>query len=177
MHVSLLPAYVQVLRSRLPIELTIVLSATAHRFVSDEALCALTGRPTHGPLDDVGSSGAPRHVEIGEWADLVLVLPASANTIAKLAGGFASDLGSAVVLAASCPIAVAPAMRQTMWESAAVKRNVAQLKEDGVDILQPRPCPAAGALDPASGAEEGLSSTPALVLKYLETLKQREVAA
>ncbi|WP_299056359.1 flavoprotein [uncultured Nocardioides sp.] len=177
-HVSLLPAYIQVLHRRLEVDISIVLSTAAHRFVSGEALCTLTARPVHGPIDDVGPLGIPRHVELAEWADLVLVLPATANTLAKLANGFSCDLGAAVVLAASCPVVVAPAMRRSMYEKAAVRRNLATLEADGARVLRPGAYPAVG--QRAGGADlgdEGMSPSPSQVLEFIEPLCEQRAAS
>lgn len=177
-HVSLLPAYVQILQRQLRAEVQVVLSEAALRFVSGEALHAFTARPVRGPHDGVGPSGVPGHVELSEWADLLLVLPATANTLAKMAGGFASDLGSATILAASCPVIVAPAMRRTMWESPAVARNLAVLEGDGMHVVQPQACPAAGQPAGIAAAEAGgVSPSPARVLEYIEGHRLSGVAS
>src|SRR5207253_5225254 len=77
------------------------------------------------------------HVELGDWAQVVLVAPATANTLAKLAGGAADDVVSASALAARCPVVVAPAMNDAMWSKAAVQDNVAALRRRGLVVVEP----------------------------------------
>jgi phosphopantothenoylcysteine decarboxylase/phosphopantothenate--cysteine ligase len=98
---------------------------------------ALTGRPV---ATDLWSSGAPNamdHIALSRGADLIVVAPASADFLAKLAHGRADDLLSTLCLARECPLLVAPAMNVQMWGNAATQRNVAQLRADGVAILGP----------------------------------------
>jgi phosphopantothenoylcysteine decarboxylase / phosphopantothenate---cysteine ligase len=86
--------------------------------------------------DHHGEVKAP-HIQLGRWADLFVVLPASANTIGKAANGIADDLLSTTIIAYEKPIVFAPAMNPTMWANHAVKRNILRLKEDGHRIIPP----------------------------------------
>jgi phosphopantothenoylcysteine decarboxylase/phosphopantothenate--cysteine ligase len=106
---------------------------------------ALTGRPVATDLWRSGASNAMDHIELSRGADLIVVAPASADFLAKLAHGLADDLLSTLCLARECPLLVAPAMNVQMWGNAATQRNVAQLVADGVAILGP------GAGDQACG--------------------------
>lgn len=104
----------------------VVLSQSAREFVGPATFSGLTGRPVLGDLFDSGAAGEA-HVELGKTSDLVLVVPATADVIARMAQGRAADLTSALVLCARCPVLVAPAMHPSMWTHPATERNVAQL--------------------------------------------------
>lgn len=113
----------------------VVPTASALRFIGRPTLEALSRNPvTDEVFDDVASV---RHVALGQRADLIIVLPATANTIAKLAHGLADDLLGTTVLASRAPLVIAPAMHTEMWEQPAVRANVALLAERGVTIVGP----------------------------------------
>lgn len=121
---------------------TVATTRNARRFVGSLTFQALTGRPvqTSPWIDDgSGSRGASnqRHLNLTEIADLVLVAPATANVIGKLAAGIADDLVSTLLLGADCPAIIAPAMNTRMWQHPSVQRNVAFLREAGYVIVGP----------------------------------------
>lgn len=118
-------------------EVQVVMTPAATRFVTPLTLQALSGRPVRTDLLDPSAEAAMGHIELARWADLVLVAPASADFLARLAAGIADDLLTTACLATDAPIAVAPAMNQAMWRSPATRRNVATLAEDGVRIWGP----------------------------------------
>lgn len=125
----------------------VVPTASALRFVGRPTLEALSRNPvTDEVFDDVA---AVRHVALGQSADLIVVLPATANTLAKLATGLADDLLGTTVLASRAPLVIAPAMHTEMWEQPAVQANVRTLAERGATIVGP----VAGAL---TGGDAGL---------------------
>ncbi|MCH1883096.1 bifunctional phosphopantothenoylcysteine decarboxylase/phosphopantothenate--cysteine ligase CoaBC [Agrococcus sp. ARC_14] len=125
----------------------VVPTASALRFIGRPTLEALSRNPvTDEVFDDVASV---RHVALGQQADLIVVLPATANTIAKLAHGLADDLLGTTILASRAPLVIAPAMHTEMWEQAAVRTNVATLVERGATIVGP----VAGQL---TGADSGM---------------------
>lgn len=109
---------------------TVVLSRSAEHFVGAATFSGLTGRPVLTDMFVPGGAGEP-HVELGRSSDLVLVVPATADSLARFAAGRADDLTSALVLCAHCPVLVAPAMHPSMWHHPATARNVAQLAADG----------------------------------------------
>jgi phosphopantothenoylcysteine decarboxylase/phosphopantothenate--cysteine ligase len=111
-------------------------TASAARFVGAATFFGLTGNPV---LDDLwAGSGAPEpHVELGDWAQLVLIAPATANAIAKLARGESDDLASAALLASRAPVVVAPAMNDAMWANVAVQANVDLLRQRGLTVVDP----------------------------------------
>jgi phosphopantothenoylcysteine decarboxylase/phosphopantothenate--cysteine ligase len=119
------------------IAVDVVMTSSATKFIAPMTMQALSGNPVLTDLWESGSANAMGHIELSRHADAIVVAPASANFIAKLAHGFADDLLSALCLARDCPLLVAPAMNRQMWSSAATQRNVAQLREDGVEILGP----------------------------------------
>lgn len=114
----------------------VALTRTAQRFVGADTFAGLTGRPCHTDMFAPGSGGE-LHVDLAKQADAIVVAPASADLLARLAQGRADDLVAALVLAAECPVLIAPAMHPTMWSQAAVERNVAQLQGDGKKLVGP----------------------------------------
>jgi len=115
----------------------VVMTGAATRFVTPTTFQALTGRPVATDLWTSGASNAMDHIAISRGAGGIVVAPASADFLAKLAHGHADDLLSTLCLARECPLLVAPAMNVQMWSNAATRRNVAQLAADGVAILGP----------------------------------------
>ena len=118
-------------------EVRVVMTAGAQAFVTSLTFQALTGKPVHADLLDPAAEAAMGHIELARWADSVLIAPASANTIARLAGGFADDLLSTLCLATDAPLYLAPAMNRLMWAHAATRENVARLSERGVVLFGP----------------------------------------
>ena len=122
----------------------VVMTRTAQRFVGPLTFEALTGHPVGVelfPVGDaevgVGGMGIMPHLTLAESADLIAIAPASAHCVAKLAQGLADDLLSTLVLAAECPLVVAPAMDGGMWTHLAVRDNVRTLRQRGVTVLEP----------------------------------------
>lgn len=146
-------------------EVQVVLTAGAARFVTPLTFQALSGRPVRVGLWDEAAEAAMGHIELARWADLVLVAPASADLLARLAAGLADDLLTTTCLATTAPVAVAPAMNQQMWSAAATQANVATLRARGVCVWGPgvgsQACGETGAgrlLEPADLAARALAS-------------------
>ncbi len=118
-------------------EVRVVLSAGGAEFVTPLTFQALSGNPLHSELLDTRAEAAMGHIELARWADAVVVAPASANVIARLAQGRADDLLTAVCLATKAPVAVAPAMNQQMWANAATQDNIRKLHKRGVHQFGP----------------------------------------
>ena len=116
---------------------TAVLTHNARRFVGQATFAALTGRPVATRSFDPGVHPLGAHIELAARADLVVVAPASADLIAKVAIGAADDLLTTLLLCAECPVVMAPAMNSAMWAKPSVQRNVRQVAADGVQIIQP----------------------------------------
>ncbi|MGE0625144.1 MAG: bifunctional phosphopantothenoylcysteine decarboxylase/phosphopantothenate--cysteine ligase CoaBC [Pseudomonadales bacterium] len=118
-------------------DVMVVMTANAARFVTATTLQAVSGRPVRDTLWDPAAEAQMGHIELARWAELVLIAPATADRLARLAGGFADDLLGAICLATRAPIAVAPAMNHVMWAAPATRRNLATLAADGVMIIGP----------------------------------------
>lgn len=118
-------------------EVRVVMTEGATHFVTPTTFQALSGQPVRVSLWDEAGEAAMGHIELAKWAERVLIAPASADTIARLAHGFADDLLSTVVLATAAPVYIAPAMNQQMWANLAVQANVGTLRVRGVGILGP----------------------------------------
>ncbi len=112
-----------------------ILTESAKKFISPLSFQSVTGRKAYWDLWDMDDH--IRHVQLGEAADLILIAPATANTMAKMAHGLAENLLLVTVLAARCPVAIAPAMDGAMFESAATQSNLGTLRERGIQILGP----------------------------------------
>ncbi|REJ69698.1 MAG: phosphopantothenoylcysteine decarboxylase [Planctomycetota bacterium] len=116
---------------------TVVMTAAAQHFIGRATFEALTGRPVHRDVFDPVDCPLGAHIELAERAELMCVAPATANFMAKAAGGLADDLLSTLYLTNPGPLLLAPAMNSDMWEKPAVQRNLAQLREDGAIIVDP----------------------------------------
>ncbi len=117
-------------------EVRVAMTAAATRFVGQATFHGLSGRPVQTDLFDAGGQPEP-HVELGDWAHVALVAPATADLLARLTHGHADDLVAATVLAARCPVVVAPAMNDAMWAKPAVAENVAALRRRGLAVVEP----------------------------------------
>ena len=114
----------------------VAMTEAACRFVTPLTFQALSGKPVLTSQWDENENGMA-HINLSRQADAIVIAPATADFIAKLAHGMADDLLSAMCLARDCPLLVAPAMNRQMWERAATQRNISLLKADGVGILGP----------------------------------------
>ena len=118
-------------------EVKVVMTASAQAFVTPLTFQALSGNTVYSELSESGQNQAMEHIFLSRWADVLLIAPATANIIAKLANGIADDLLSTLSLASECPIIVAPAMNQAMWRHPATQDNIRKLKQYGVQCLGP----------------------------------------
>ena len=115
----------------------VVMTEAGTRFVAPATFQALTGHPVFVSLWDDRFANGMAHIDLTRHADAVLVAPATADFLARLTHGMADDLLTTLCLARDCPLLVAPAMNRQMWESPATRRNIVQLRDDGVTILGP----------------------------------------
>ena len=115
----------------------VAMTENAQRFVSAQTFQALSGFPVRSSLWDAQAEAAMGHLELARWADRIVIAPATANTLAKLAHGFADDLVSTLCLATTAPLTIAPAMNHRMWAHPATRANVATLRERGVLLIGP----------------------------------------
>ena len=118
-------------------DVQVVMTGAAQRFVSPMSFQAVSGRPTRSDLWDDTAEAAMGHIELARWAQVVLIAPASADFIARLACGRADDLLSTLCLATEAPIVLAPAMNRVMWANKATQSNVDTLISRGIRILGP----------------------------------------
>jgi len=142
-------------------EVQVVMTAAARAFVTPTTFQALSGRTVRSDLWDAAAEAAMGHIELARWADAVLIAPASADFLARLASGQADDLLATLCLATQAPLAVAPAMNHLMWSNAATRANVATLLERGVQLL-----------GPAEGDQACGESGPGRMLEPLELVER-----
>jgi len=114
-----------------------VLTHGGAHFVTPMTLAALSEQPVHTSLWDLKEDAEMGHIQLSRGADVVVVAPATADLMAKMAAGIADDLATTLLLATDKPVLVAPAMNVRMWEHAATRRNVAQLRADGLTVMEP----------------------------------------
>jgi phosphopantothenoylcysteine decarboxylase/phosphopantothenate--cysteine ligase len=133
-----------------------ILTAAAQEFITPLSAGALSGERVFADLFDAASEFDVGHIRLAREADLVVVAPATADIIAKMAGGHAGDLACAVLLATRSPVLVAPAMNPQMWEHPATRRNLARLTDDGVAVVGPN----AGEMAEAGEAGVGRMAEP-----------------
>jgi len=153
-----------------------VLTNAAQKFVTPLAASALSHERSYTDLFDPESEFDAGHIRLARECDLIIVAPATADLMAKMAQGHADDLASAILLAANRPILLAPAMNPLMWNNAATRRNVAQLERDGVAMIGPN----AGEMAEAGEAGVGRMAEPleiaAAAEKFLRPPQQQSLA-
>ncbi len=130
------PELVRRLRER-GADVQIVMTDSAREFVTETALQAVSGRPIRSNLWDKEAEASMSHIELARWADVVLIAPATAELLSRLAGGSAPDLLTTLCLATEAPIAVAPAMNRVMWSNPAVQANRDTIVDRGMTIIGP----------------------------------------
>lgn len=114
-----------------------VMTESAQEFVTPLSLGVLTEDHVYGNMFDLKEEREIGHIQLSREADLIVVCPATANILAKMAGGIADDLATTILLATDKPVLVAPAMNVRMWDHVATRRNIAQLERDGIHIMDP----------------------------------------
>ncbi len=149
-------------------EVRVVMTTAATKLVGPATLNALTKYPVLTDLWNDQSQPIP-HIELADWTELTLVVPASADLLAKMANGIADDAASTTLLATAAPKMVAPAMNRQMWATPATQRNLAQLAEDGVTIIEP----VTGRLAEGYSGHGRLPEPDEIVTRVQEFLSQR----
>ena len=149
-------------------EVKVVASAAALKFIGESTLAALSGAPVASQL--FSDAGAVEHVAIAEWAQLLLIAPASADLIAKLAVGRADDMLTTTALTTTAPIVISPAMHTQMWQHPATVANVETLRSRGVKVIEP----ASGRLTGKDSGPGRLPEPEQIVAQALEFLRQSE---
>ncbi|MDT8426577.1 MAG: bifunctional phosphopantothenoylcysteine decarboxylase/phosphopantothenate--cysteine ligase CoaBC [Methyloprofundus sp.] len=118
-------------------EIRVVMTHAATQFITPLTLQALSGHAVHTQLLDANEENAMGHINLARWAELFLIAPASANCMAKLSLGIADDLLSTLYLAAECPVYIAPAMNQAMWNKPVTQENLKRLAQHKVNVIGP----------------------------------------
>ena len=142
----------------------VVMSSGAHNFLTPLSVSAVAGAPPLDDLFDPRDEHDVGHIRLSREADLIVVAPASADFMAKMANGLADDLASAVYLASDKPVMAAPAMNPVMWQHPATRRNMERLKDDGVAIIGPE----TGEMAESGEAGMGRMSEPEDIAKAIE---------
>jgi phosphopantothenoylcysteine decarboxylase/phosphopantothenate--cysteine ligase len=142
----------------------VVMSSSAHHFVTPLSVSAITGERVFSELFRTDEGNEIGHIRLSREADLVLVAPATANLLARMAHGLADDLASAVLLATEKPVLVAPAMNPRMWSHPATQRNIERLREDGVWFVGPE----TGEMAEKDEAGVGRLAEPVAILATIE---------
>ncbi|RHW39701.1 bifunctional phosphopantothenoylcysteine decarboxylase/phosphopantothenate--cysteine ligase CoaBC [Lysinibacillus yapensis] len=115
----------------------VMMTESAQKFVTPLSFQVMSKNDVYIDTFDEKDSSSIAHIDLADWADLIVVAPATANVIGKLANGIANDMVTTTLLAATCPVWLAPAMNVHMYDHPAVKRNIAQLAEDGCAFIEP----------------------------------------
>ena len=144
----------------------VVMTAGAQEFVRPLTFQALSGNPVHTDLLDPAAEAAMGHIELAKWADLILIAPASASCMARLAAGMADDLLATLCLASEAPLHLAPAMNQAMWRHPATQANAQTLQSRGATLL-----------GPGAGSQACGDVGPGRMLEPLEIVEQLVSAA
>ncbi len=118
-------------------EVQVVMTKAAKEFITPLTMQAVSGRPVSDSLLDPAAEASMGHIELAKWADLVLLAPATADLIARIAAGMGNDLLTTLVLATDAPVAVSPAMNQQMYRNVATQENIATLLRRGMHIWGP----------------------------------------
>lgn len=144
---------------------SVVMTQSAHQFIGATTFEALTNRPVNSDPFVPHEHYQGEHIGLAQRADVIVIAPATANTLARLAHGFADDLLSTIVMVTSAPVVVSPAMNCDMWARPSVQRNVQQIRDDGVHVIDPEEgwlsCGQIGA---------GRMAEPATIVAFLEAL-------
>ena len=149
-------------------EVRVLLTDAARAFVSELALASVSGHPVRIRLLDASEEGTIGHIDLADWADLIIVAPGTANLMARAAHGLADDLVSCVLLATLAPVLWAPAMNTNMWRHPATQENLATLRSRGAHVIGP------GSGDLACGwVGEGRMSDPPEIAAQARRLLQR----
>lgn len=150
-------------------EVQVVMTDGAKEFISPLSFQALSGKPVRDALFSAEQEAGMDHIALARWADLILIAPATANTLAKLRAGLADDLLSTLCLATDRPIVVAPAMNRLMWQHSATQENLDVLKSRGVKVIAPE------SGEQACGeVGEGRMAEPESIVQQLTTLMNND---
>jgi phosphopantothenoylcysteine decarboxylase/phosphopantothenate--cysteine ligase len=161
-------AWLARLLSKAGVQVDVVMTAAAREFIGAITFEALTGRPVHTNIFEDGR--ALEHVKLGRDSDAIVVAPATADFLARAAGGQAADLLGAILLAAKCPVLLVPAMNDQMWAHAQTQANVSRLRELGYHVLEP----ATGELAAGEGSGPGRMPEPEVIFEHVGRVLERK---
>lgn len=162
-HSIQLPEYLLRFKTELADSLKVIMTKAATQMIPPNVVELYTDDPIFVDGWDRSSSVRTPHIQLPRWADVFLILPASADIIGKAANGIADDLLSTAILASPRPIVFAPAMNPSMWQNAALQRNVARLRADGHSVLDP----GIGTSVTSGTWDRGLGPAPERVISHL----------
>lgn len=151
------------------LEVRVIMSTSAVQFISPLTFQALSANPVQTQLLDSDQEKAMGHINLARWADKIIIAPATANIIAKLAHGLADDLISTLCLASTCPVYIAPAMNQAMWNKSITQANIKSLQQQGMLLIAPEEGEQA-----CGEIGFGRMSEPATICQYLIAEHQTE---
>ncbi len=143
----------------------VVMTESAQEFITPLTFQAISGNPVHSSLLDVEAEAAMGHIELARWADAIIIAPATANSMARLANGEADDLLTTICLASNAPLAIAPSMNQAMWSNRATQENLQTLKSRDIEIYGP-----ASGEQACGDVGEGRMLEPEDIVEKLEAL-------
>jgi len=166
-----IPELIGQLRWRHTVSVQVIMTPAATRFITPLTLGVASGNPVYADLWEAAQRAPVIHVRLARLADLVLVAPATADILAKLAHGLGDDLVTLTVLATQAPVVLAPAMHEEMWTKAVVKENVARLKERGYHFVGPE----RGISSTGEVAEGRMAGIRAIITKLIEVADKRAV--
>lgn len=149
----------------------IVMSEAASALITPVAMRAVSGEPVLAGLFDADSPWPVGHVQVSEGADVMIVMPATANVIGKVAHGIADDAVTAAIMAAACPVVFVPNMNGRMWQRPVVQRNVRTLKADGYHVVPPVSGVAVSTGETMTGGMPDTDTVIAFVKRVLSTSK------
>lgn len=161
-------AWLARLLSKAGVQVDVVMTSAAREFIGAITFEALTGRPVHTNIFEDGR--ALEHVKLGRDSDAIVVAPATADFLARAAGGHAGDLLGAVLLAAKCPVLLVPAMNDQMWAHAQTQANVARLRELGYRVLEPM----TGELAAGEGTGPGRMPEPEIIFEHIGRVLEKK---
>lgn len=166
-----IPELIGQLRWRYMANVQVVMTSAATRFITPLTLEVASGNPVYADLWEAAQRAPLLHVQLARLADLVLVAPATADIIGKIAHGLADDLVTLTVLATRAPVVLAPAMHEAMWAKAVVQENVAKLKERGYHFVGPE----RGISSTGEMAEGRMAGIGAIIAKLIEVAEKTAV--
>lgn len=156
-------------------DVKVILTEAAHKFVTPESLAAITHQPVYSSFWQTAADEPAPHVQLAAWADLIVVYPATAATLSRLASGATDELLAATVVAGSCPVLICPSMNGAMMRAPSVRRNVAQLRDDGHYLMEPRHGHEVAESPQLRAPMLGVAHGPAEVLRAVRCLWQTAV--